>query len=62
MDDEVWAKIVVMEKESRLAKAYIKTPVVGIDGSTLALTGSRSASTASRAALAETRRAPCASC
>ena len=39
MDDEVWAKIVVMEKESRLAKAYIKTPVVSIDGSNTGFDG-----------------------
>ena len=39
MDDEVWAKIIVMEKESRLAKAYVKTPVVVIDGSNTGFDG-----------------------
>ena len=32
LDDEVWAKLVVMEKAERAAKAYIKTPVLSVDG------------------------------
>ena len=39
MDDEVWAKIIVIEKKTRLAKAYIKTPFVGIDGSNTGFDG-----------------------
>ena len=33
LDDEVWAKIVVLEKNNMVAKAYIKTPMLSIDGS-----------------------------
>ena len=33
MDDEIWAKVIVMEKNRRIAKAYARTPVMTIDGS-----------------------------
>ena len=33
MDDEVWAKIILMEKTTILGKAYIRSPVFIVDGS-----------------------------
>ena len=39
MDDEVWAKIIIFEKNTQVAKAYIKTPVLTIDGSNVGFNG-----------------------
>ena len=33
MDDEVWAKIILMEKTNTLGKAYVRSPVFMVDGS-----------------------------
>lgn len=33
IDDEIWAKIIVMERNRRLAKAYVRAPVITINGS-----------------------------
>lgn len=33
IDDEIWAKIIVFEKNRRVAKAYARTPVLTINGS-----------------------------
>ena len=39
MDDEVWAKIILLEKNKQIGKAYIKTPVLSIDGSDVGFNG-----------------------
>ena len=39
MDDEVWAKIILLEKKRQTGKAYIKTPVFSIDGSDVGFDG-----------------------
>ena len=33
MDDQVWAKIILMEKATTLGKAYIRSPIFTVDGS-----------------------------
>ncbi|CAO1407314.1 unnamed protein product [Diamesa serratosioi] len=33
IDDEIWAKVIVFERNRRLAKAYARTPVLTINGS-----------------------------
>lgn len=33
IDDEIWAKIIVMERNRRVAKAYARAPVLTINGS-----------------------------
>ncbi|GMT32676.1 hypothetical protein PFISCL1PPCAC_23973, partial [Pristionchus fissidentatus] len=33
LDDEIWGKIVIMEKNKRVAKAYLRNPTVIVDGS-----------------------------
>lgn len=33
IDDEIWAKVIVFEKNRRVAKAYARTPVLTINGS-----------------------------
>ena len=32
IDDEIWAKIVVLERNRRVAKAYARAPVVTVNG------------------------------
>lgn len=34
IDDEIWAKIIVLERNRRLAKAYARAPILTINGST----------------------------
>ncbi|GFR03763.1 dwarfin sma-2 [Trichonephila clavata] len=33
IDDEIWAKIICMERNRRVAKAYARTPVLTVNGS-----------------------------
>ena len=33
LDDEIWGKIICMEKNRRVAKAYARVPIVTINGS-----------------------------
>ena len=33
IDDEIWAKIIVLERNRRVAKAYARAPVLTINGS-----------------------------
>ena len=33
MDDEIWAKVIVLERNRRVAKAYARAPVLTINGS-----------------------------
>lgn len=32
IDDEIWAKVIVFERNRRIAKAYARTPVLTING------------------------------
>lgn len=41
MNDDIWAKLIYFEQNRRLAKAYVSTPVLTIDGSTSGLDGFR---------------------
>lgn len=33
IDDEIWAKVVVFERNRRVAKAYARVPVLTVNGS-----------------------------
>jgi hypothetical protein len=33
IDDEIWAKVIVLERNRRVAKAYARAPVLTINGS-----------------------------
>merc|ERR1719331_3390929 len=33
IDDEIWAKVIVLERNRRVAKAYARAPVVTVNGS-----------------------------
>jgi hypothetical protein len=33
IDDEIWAKIIVLERNRRVAKAYARAPVITVNGS-----------------------------
>uniref|UniRef100_A0A2H1VGI5 SFRICE_032548 n=1 Tax=Spodoptera frugiperda TaxID=7108 RepID=A0A2H1VGI5_SPOFR len=33
IDDEIWAKVIVFERNRRVAKAYARAPVLTINGS-----------------------------
>jgi len=39
IDDDIWAKVICMEKNKMVGKAYIRTPVLTIDGGDLAFDG-----------------------
>lgn len=41
IDDEIWAKIICMERNRRVAKAYARTPVLTVNGSTEGFDGYR---------------------
>jgi hypothetical protein len=41
LNDDIWAKLIYFEQNRRLAKAYVSTPVLTIDGSTNGLDGFR---------------------
>jgi hypothetical protein len=41
IDDEIWAKIICMEKNRRVAKAYARAQVLSINGSDLGFDGYR---------------------
>jgi hypothetical protein len=32
IDDEIWAKVIIFERNRRVAKAYARTPVLTING------------------------------
>lgn len=32
IDDEIWAKVIVFERNRRVAKAYARTPVLTVNG------------------------------
>ena len=33
IDDEIWAKVIVLERNRRIAKAYARAPVLSVNGS-----------------------------
>ena len=33
IDDEIWAKVIVLERNRRIAKAYARAPVLTVNGS-----------------------------
>jgi hypothetical protein len=33
IDDEIWAKVIVFERNRRVAKAYARVPVLTVNGS-----------------------------
>jgi len=39
IDDDIWAKVICMEKNKMVGKAYIRTPVLTIDGGNLEFNG-----------------------
>ncbi|XP_060526858.1 uncharacterized protein LOC132702316 [Cylas formicarius] len=41
IDDEIWAKVIVFEKNRRVAKAYARTPVLSVNGSDSGFDGFR---------------------
>ena len=41
IDDEIWAKVIVLERNRRVAKAYARAPVLTINGSTDGFDGFR---------------------
>lgn len=41
IDDEIWAKVIVLERNRRIAKAYARAPVLTINGSTDGFDGFR---------------------
>ena len=41
IDDEIWAKIVCMQKNRRIAKAFARAPVISINGSYIGFDGHR---------------------
>ena len=41
LDDEIWAKIIVMERNRRVAKAYARAPTISINGSDAGFDGYR---------------------
>jgi len=41
IDDEIWAKIVCMQKNRRVAKAYARAPILTINGSYIGFDGFR---------------------
>ncbi|RWS08619.1 uncharacterized protein B4U79_10575, partial [Dinothrombium tinctorium] len=41
IDDEIWAKIICMELNRRVAKAYARAPVITVNGSTIGFDGYR---------------------
>ncbi len=42
IDDEIWAKIIVLERNRRVAKAYARAPVLTVNGSDDGFDGFRS--------------------
>ena len=41
IDDEIWAKVIVLERNRRVAKAYARAPVITVNGSTDGFDGFR---------------------
>jgi len=41
IDDEIWSKVIVFEKNRRVAKAYLRSPVLTINGSDIGFDGYR---------------------
>lgn len=41
IDDEIWAKVIVMEKNRRVAKAYARASIITINGSETGFDGYR---------------------
>jgi len=33
IDDEIWAKVIVLERNRRVAKAYARAPILTVNGS-----------------------------
>ena len=42
IDDEIWAKVIVLERNRRVAKAYARAPVLTVNGSNDGFDGFRS--------------------
>lgn len=42
IDDEIWSKVIVLERNRRVAKAYARAPVLTINGSDDGFDGYRS--------------------
>jgi hypothetical protein len=41
LEKQIWGKLIVMERNQRTAKAYLRHPIVTIDGSTAEFDGLR---------------------
>jgi hypothetical protein len=41
IDDEIWAKVIVLERNRRVAKAYARVPVLTVSGSDYGFDGFR---------------------
>lgn len=33
LDDEIWGKIIIMERNQRVGKAYLRNPIISVNGS-----------------------------
>ena len=41
IDDEIWSKVIVFEKNRRVAKAYLRSPVLTVNGTDIGFDGYR---------------------
>jgi len=41
IDDEIWAKVIVLERNRRVAKAYVRAPVLTVNGGDAGFDGFR---------------------
>lgn len=41
IEEEIWGKIIIMERNSRIVKAYLRSRIITIDGSDWDFDGSR---------------------
>jgi len=41
IDDEIWSKVIVFERNRRVAKAYLRSPVLTINGTNIGFDGYR---------------------
>lgn len=48
IDDEIWSKVIVLERNRRVAKAYARAPVLTVNGSDAGFDGFRSETHASK--------------
>ena len=41
IDDEIWAKVIVLERNRRVAKAYVRSPILTVNSSDIGFDGYR---------------------